>query len=126
MCNRNVSEAGSGEEVDDLCFQQSACDSTGPQVDVAQRALREDLADDDVGDLQAAAGFENARDLADGAQVDTDYAVPFRRRFLGRPLETAVPMRDGHVREASSGEDVDDLCFQQSTGDSTGPQVDVS
>jgi hypothetical protein len=34
-------------------------------------------------------------------------------------------MGDSHVAETSGGEDGDKLCFQQSTSDSTSPEIDV-
>ncbi len=46
--------------MDELCFQQSASDSTGPEIDVMQRAVGQYLANDDVGDLHASAWFEDA------------------------------------------------------------------
>src|SRR5262245_24160527 len=60
-------EAGRSKYVDHLCFQQSAGDSTGPQVDIAEAVLRQDFADDDVANLRPAAGLEHARDLGDRA-----------------------------------------------------------
>jgi hypothetical protein len=51
------------KRVDHLCFQQSAGDSTGPEVDVAKRLVGQDLSDDDIGDLGPASGFEHAGDL---------------------------------------------------------------
>jgi hypothetical protein len=40
---------------DELCFQQSAGDSTGPEIDVSQRAVGKDFANDDVRDLRTTA-----------------------------------------------------------------------
>ena len=62
-----LDKPGGLECADELCFQQSACDSTGPQVDVTQRVVWERLADHDVGDLDAAPGLEDAGDLGDCA-----------------------------------------------------------
>lgn len=46
-----VGESGGLERVSDLCFQQSPCDSTGPQVDILPRILRERDAQSNVRDL---------------------------------------------------------------------------
>src|SRR5207237_7467523 len=51
------------ERRNELCFQQSASDSTGPEIDVAQRAVGQGLADHDVCNLYAAARFEDPADL---------------------------------------------------------------
>ncbi len=47
-----------------LCFQQSTRDSARPEVDVVLRVLRDFLVDDDVGDLEAAAGAQHSIDLS--------------------------------------------------------------
>ena len=46
-------ESAGLERLDKLCFQQSAADSTGPEIDVTQRTVGQHFADDDVGDLHA-------------------------------------------------------------------------
>lgn len=48
----------------ELCLQQSAGDSTLPEVDVPFRAGGERLLDEDVADLEAAAGAEHAVHLS--------------------------------------------------------------
>jgi hypothetical protein len=58
-----------------LCFQQSAGDSAGPQVDVSPAFLGHRPLDGDVGQLDAAAGAQHAHDLGEdgvlvGDQVD--------------------------------------------------------
>ncbi len=61
-----------------LCFQQSTGDSAGPEVYVVLRVLRDLLVDDDVGDLEAAAGLEHPPDpLHDRhfVRAEVDYAV---------------------------------------------------
>ena len=83
MRDRNVDEAGILKQLDELCFQQSACDSTRPEVEVAQRVVRQGFTDDDVGHLHAAAGLEDAGDLGD------------RALLLGNEVEDAV--RDHHI-----------------------------
>ena len=49
-------EAVLREPVCVLCFQQSAGDSTGPEVDVALAFLADGALDSDVGELHASAG----------------------------------------------------------------------
>lgn len=76
--NPRLGEPGGLKCCNELCFQQSACDSTGPQVDVTQRLVREHLADHDVGDLDAAPGLEDAGDLGDCAvlvRYEIEHAV---------------------------------------------------
>ncbi len=62
-------ETGRLESTDELCFQQSAGDSTRPEIDVPERVVRKDLANDDVRNLDAAPWLEDARDLGDGAAL---------------------------------------------------------
>lgn len=64
-----LSEAGWFESPDELCFQQSACDSTRPQIDVSERVVGKDLSNDDVGDLDAAPWLEDARNLGDSTAL---------------------------------------------------------
>ena len=53
-----------------LCFQQSAGNSAGPEVDVALALLAHRLLDRDVGELDAAARAEHTLDLReDGVLV---------------------------------------------------------
>jgi hypothetical protein len=61
----HVAEPCRGEHIDELCFQQSASDSTGPEIDVAQRRVGENFADDDVGDLRASTWLEDTGDFSD-------------------------------------------------------------
>lgn len=61
-----------------LCFQQSACDSTGPEVDVAAALLADGLLDRHVCELDAPARLEHAVELGeDGVLVrdQVDHAV---------------------------------------------------
>src|SRR5262249_55661904 len=67
LSDSDIAKTCAGEEVDHLCFQQSAGDSTGPEVDVAQRAVGQDFSNDNVCDLQATARFEHTRDFGNGA-----------------------------------------------------------
>lgn len=60
-----LNEPGGLKGRDELCFQQSTGDSTGPQVDVLERLVWKHLANHDVRDLDAASGFEDAGDLGD-------------------------------------------------------------
>ncbi len=53
----NVREAHVLQNPIPLCFQQSTGDSAGPEVDVVFGVLGDLLMDDDVGDLDAAAGL---------------------------------------------------------------------
>jgi hypothetical protein len=71
-------ETGGLEDTDELCFQQSTGDSTGPEVDIAKSAVWKDFTDDDVRDLHASARLQHARDLADG------------HGFVGHEIEHAV------------------------------------
>lgn len=77
-CNARLDEPGGLKCPDELCLQQSACDSTGPQVDVTQRLVWEHLADHDVGNLDATPGLENAGNLGDCAvlvRYEIEHAV---------------------------------------------------
>ena len=77
-CSARLDEPGGLKCSDELCFQQSACNSTGPQVDVTQRLVWEHRANHDVGDLDAAPGLEDAGDLGDCAvlvRYEIEHAV---------------------------------------------------
>jgi hypothetical protein len=58
-------------------------------------------------------------------QIHTDDAVPPCGLFFRCRLEAVEPIRDPHVGKARPRERRNQLCFQQSTGDSTGPEVDI-
>ena len=62
----DVGEAGVRKRGDKLCFQQSAGDSSGPEIDILSRVFRELGSDHDVGDLHAPSWFQHAPDLGDG------------------------------------------------------------
>ena len=76
--NVHPGETGGLEDADELCFQQSTGDSTGPEVDISESAVWKDFADDDVRDLHAATRLQHARDFADGPG------------FVGHEIEHAV------------------------------------
>ena len=59
-------------------------------------------------------------------QTHSNDTVPLSRAFFCRSGEAIELVENAYVRESSSREDANELCFQQSTGDSTRPQVDVS
>ena len=61
-----------------LSFQKSTGNSTGPERDVLLRVLRNRLLDQDVADLQTAAGLENPRHLAQ------------RGVFVGHQVQDAI------------------------------------
>jgi hypothetical protein len=65
----DIGEAGRLEDADELCFQQSTGDSTRPEIDVSERAVGKDLADDNVRDLRASAWFQHTRDLPDSVRL---------------------------------------------------------
>jgi len=87
----------------ELCFQQSAGDSTRPQIDVTQSAVRERLADDNVGDLDTAARLEHTGDFGHGAF------------FLGDEVEHAI-----------GDDDVDALIVHRQVRRVSLPDVDMS
>jgi hypothetical protein len=71
----DVGEAVAAESLFVLCFQQSAGDSAGPEVDVPLAFVGDGRLDGDVGDLDASAGAEDAGDLGEdgvfvGDEVD--------------------------------------------------------
>jgi hypothetical protein len=65
-CDLETLEPGSRDLGLELCFQQSAGDSAGPEVDVLLGSVRDLLLHHDVGDLQPAAGLEHAEPLGKG------------------------------------------------------------
>jgi hypothetical protein len=52
-----------------LCVEQSTSDSTLPEVDVPFCAVADGFLDEDVADLQPAAGLEHARHLSQSGQL---------------------------------------------------------
>jgi len=60
-----------------------------------------------------------------GEQIDPDDSVLASRVFLFCVSERIETVRDSHSREPSGLERPNNLCLQQSTGDSTGPEIDV-
>lgn len=58
-------------------------------------------------------------------EVHADDAVSARRTFFGGAVEAREPRRDARLNEPGGLKGRDELCFQQSTGDSTSPQVNV-
>ena len=67
MRNAHVLKAGGLKRRQKLCSLQSTGDSTGPQVDVAERTVGQLFTDDDIGHLQMPARFQDARHLCDRA-----------------------------------------------------------
>jgi hypothetical protein len=61
----DIVESRRGKHLDELCLQQSAGDSTSPEIDVTERALGQHFPDDDVGDLRVSAGLQDTGDLRD-------------------------------------------------------------
>ena len=73
--NLDVGEAFLGQERDELCFQQSARDSTGPEIDISFRRFGHGFLNDDVADLDSSVWLQYAADLAEhfplvGRKVD--------------------------------------------------------
>ena len=60
------------------------------------------------------------------AEVDTDGAKLTRARRLWGAVEDRGLPGDLKIGETGSDDRRFELCFQQSTGDSTGPKVDLS
>jgi hypothetical protein len=58
-------------------------------------------------------------------EIDADDPVPPGSSLLRRRPEAVKAMRNPYVRETRLFERRNQLCFQQSTGDSTGPQIDI-
>ena len=76
--NSYPGETGALEDADELCIQQSTGDSTSPKVDVSESTVRQDLADDDVGDLCATATLQHPCDLVDSPRLvrhEVEHAV---------------------------------------------------
>ena len=65
----HVGKSGLRERRDQLCFQQSAGDSTGPEIDILARVLRQLDAEHDVRDLYSASRFQDTLDLGDGGSL---------------------------------------------------------
>jgi len=59
-------------------------------------------------------------------QIHSNDTVPFGSTFFCGSGEGIEAVEDAHASETSACEDANELCFQQSTGDSTRPKVDVS
>ena len=59
----DVGESGGRQYLAPLCFEQSAGDSARPEFDIVPGILRDFLVDDDVRDLDATAGLEDAVDF---------------------------------------------------------------
>lgn len=62
---------------------------------------------------------------ANGRHIHTDDAVLAGRSFFRRSYEAIEPVGDRHVGETCRLEHADHLCFQQSPGNSTRPEIDV-
>jgi hypothetical protein len=63
---------------------------------------------------------------SDSRQVHADDPVSPCSRFLRGPRKTVESLDDADIVEPRRLERRDKLCFQQSTGDSTCPQVDIA
>jgi hypothetical protein len=63
---------------------------------------------------------------ADGGEVDTVHPITPGRPLLGRAGEAVESSDHPDFLESRRFERVDELCFQQSAGDSTSPQVDIA
>jgi hypothetical protein len=63
---------------------------------------------------------------SDGREVDAEHAVSPGGPFLGRSGEAIESRHDPRIVESRSAEPLDKLCFQQSTCNSTGPEIDVT
>jgi hypothetical protein len=61
-----------------------------------------------------------------GEQIHTADSVPAGGAFLGRSGETVESRDDVRSLEAGRRERRHELCFQQSAGNSTGPEIDVA
>jgi hypothetical protein len=59
-------------------------------------------------------------------QIHTHNAVTPGGALFRRPDKAIEAMGDRHVPESGDAEDVDELCFQQSARDSTGPEVNIA
>jgi len=63
---------------------------------------------------------------AGGEQIHAADSVPPGGAFLGRSGETIESRDDVRSLETSRRERRNELCFQQSAGNSTGPEIDVA
>jgi hypothetical protein len=59
-------------------------------------------------------------------QIHSDDTVALGGTFLRCSGEAIEPVEKADSGETGGLEDADELCFQQSTGDSTSPEVDIS
>ena len=64
-------------------------------------------------------------DRASGIDISALDAEFFGNRFFGRPAEAVEIVCDASILESHHLEDFQQLCFQQSSGNSTGPKVYV-
>jgi hypothetical protein len=95
-------ESRGSKRRDKLCFQQSAGDSTGPEVDVSDHRFGQLPPDDDVGELHAAIRFQHSGNLVDGRSFprnqiqhavgdhDVDAMVLERQREVASPARTST------------------------------------
>jgi hypothetical protein len=58
--------------------------------------------------------------------VDANDAVPTRRALLRGAREAIVSVSQRDAVESRVTKHVDELCFQQSAGDSTRPEIDIA
>jgi hypothetical protein len=79
-----IDKTGGYDRSLELCFQQSTGNSARPQVDLTFSALRNRFLDQDVTDLQAPTGLENARHFLQGCG------------FIWDQIEDAI--RDHNIR----------------------------
>lgn len=59
-------------------------------------------------------------------QIHSNDTVPLGRTFFRSSREAIESIENPYARETGCREGVGELCFQQSTGDSTGPEVDIT
>ena len=59
-------------------------------------------------------------------QIHSDNTVSLGRTFFCRSGEAIESAENAYACETGRREDANELCFQQSTGNSTRPEVDVS
>jgi hypothetical protein len=57
--------------------------------------------------------------------IHTDHAVLASRSFFAGSDEAVEPMVNRNRRETRRLKNADHLCFQQSAGDSTRPEIDI-
>jgi hypothetical protein len=82
----DIGEPGGCECGLDLCLQQSAGNSTGPQIDIASGAIVERGAEHDVGELQASPRGNDTKHLSQRAVL------------IGHEIEYAVRHQDVNAR----------------------------